>query len=211
MLVAAERRLLARQRPKLGVEERGDLARDPVDREAVGPVPRHLDLQDVLAERKHVAKRRPRLVRLGQDEDPGVLVAQPELGLGEDHPVGDAAAELRPLERPPVGKHGARQGDRDGCALAEVPGAADDLARLPLPHVDPAQLEPVRVRMLSGLDHAADEVAAVVSVLVGDAAVGDALDLAGGDGEAVDDLLRGRVHVDVLAQPGHGNLHVKTA
>ena len=47
----------------------------------------------------------------------------------------------------------------------------------------------------------------VVAVLVGDPAIGDALDLAGGDGEAVGDLGRRRVDVDVLAEPGDGDLH----
>ena len=120
--------VLARHRAELGAEERGHLARDAVDGQAVGPVAGQLDLEHLLAEREHVAERRPRLVRLGEDEDARVLGAELELGLGQDHPVGDAAAELGPLERPAVRKDGAGKGHRDGRAGAEVPGAADDLA-----------------------------------------------------------------------------------
>ena len=35
----------------------------------------------------------------GEDDDPGVVGAELELALGEDHPVGDLAAQLRLLER----------------------------------------------------------------------------------------------------------------
>ena len=116
MLVAGELGLLARQRPQLGPEERRHLARDAVDREAVGPVAGQLDLEHLLPEREHVAERRPRLEGLREDEDPRVLAAQLELGLGEDHPVRDGAAELGALERAAVRQHRAGQRDRDGRA-----------------------------------------------------------------------------------------------
>ena len=70
----------------------------------------------------------------------------------------------------PPGQHRARQRDRDGRARAEVPGAADDLARLALPHVHRAELEPVGVRVLARLEHAADAEEAEVAVDVGHAA-----------------------------------------
>ncbi len=126
--------------------------------------------------------------------------------LGEDHPVRDGPAKLGPLERAAVREHGAGKRDRHGRAGPEVPGAAHDLARLALPHVHPAELETVGVRVLAGLEDAADEVEGVVAVLVGDAAARDALHLARGDGEPLGELGRAGVHVDVLAQPGEGNL-----
>ena len=61
-----------------------------------------------------------------------------------------------PLERLPSGSTAPGQRDRDRRAGAEVPGAADDLPRLALAHVDAAELEPVGVRVLAGLEHAAD-------------------------------------------------------
>ena len=43
-----------RRRRELSREERRDLARDPVHRQAVRPVARHLDLQHLLAERENI-------------------------------------------------------------------------------------------------------------------------------------------------------------
>ena len=140
-----------------------------------------------------------------------MLGAELQLGLREDHPVGDAAAELRALERAAVRKQGAGKGDRDRRPGTEVPRPADDLARLGLADIDAAELEAVGVRVLARLDDLAHEVAAVVAVVVGHTAVGDALHLAGGDREAVGDRNSCRVNVDVLAEPGNGDLHVRTA
>ena len=82
--------------------------------------------------------------------------AEADLVLGEDHPVGDLAAHLAPLELEPVRQHRAGQRDTDGGAGAEVPGAADDRARLALADVDLRDLQAVGVRVLLGLEHAAD-------------------------------------------------------
>ena len=127
-----------------------------------------LDLEHVVGEREHVRERRPRLEPVAQHHDPAVVGAELELALGEDHPARELAAELRLAERLlGPGQQRARQRDRDRRAGAEVPRAADDLARLALPHVDPAELEPVGVRVLAGLEHLADEEAAEVAVVVG--------------------------------------------
>ena len=201
-------RLLAGHGRELELEQRGDLAREAVDRQQVGPVARDLDLEDVLRERKHVRERRPRFVRLLEDEDPGVVLPELELALGEDHPAGALAAEGRLAERrvgPGEERAGQRHGDRR--AGAEVPRAADDLARLALPHVDPAELQAVGVRVLAGLDDAPDEKVLEVAVGVGDAAPRDPLDLDGRDGEPVGERAQRHVEGDVLAQPRDRDLH----
>ena len=133
--------------------------------------------------------------------------AELELALREDHPVGDLAAELRLLEPQAAREDGAGQRDRDRRPGPEVPGAADDLARLALADVHAAELEAVGVRMLARLDHAPDLEEPVVAVLVGDPAPRDALDLAGRDREPVGDLLRRGRDLDVLAEPGERDLH----
>ena len=61
-------------------------------------------------------------------------------------PSRDLAAQLAPLELQPVRQHRARERDADGRARAEVPRAADDLARLALADVDLAELQAVGVR-----------------------------------------------------------------
>jgi hypothetical protein len=136
-----------------------------------------------------------------------VVGAELELALGQDHPVGDGAAELGALEPPAVGQHGAGQGDGDRRAGTEVPGAAHDLTRLLLAHVDAAELQAVGVRMLAGFEHAPDAVEAEVPVLVRDAAVDDALDLGDRDVHALRELLDRNVHGHVIAQPGERDTH----
>ena len=102
--------------------------------------------------------------------------AEADLVLGEDHPVARLAAHLASLERDPVRQHRAWERDGDGRADAEVPGAADDRARLPLADVDLRQLQPVGVRMLLRLEHAADAEEIDVAAVVGDARGNEALD-----------------------------------
>ncbi len=205
-LVADLLRILARRRSEVDAQERGHVAREAVDREEVGPVVRDLQLENRLAQRQHVAERRSRLAA-GEDEDAAVVVAQLELALREDHPVGDLAAQLGALELRPARQDGARQGDRDRGAGAEVPRAADDLPRLVLPHVDAAELEPVGIRVLSGLEHPADAVQAEVSVDVGDADPLEAFDDADRDVDARGELLQRQVDLDVFLEPAERDLH----
>ena len=188
VLVARERRLDARQRRELRSEERRDLARDPVDGEAVGAVARHLDLEHLLAEREHVASGVPGSHGSGRTRMPAWSAPSSSSGSeriipSETLPRSFARSSVRPSGSTAPGKR-----DRDRRAGAEVPRAADDLARLALAHVDAAELEPVGVRVLARLDDAPDAEEAEVAVVVGDAAVGDALDLAGGDRQPVGEL-----------------------
>ena len=94
-----------------------------------------------------------------------MVVAEADLVLGQDHPARRLAAQLALVERL-VEDRQERPGKRDGDGRAglEVPGAADDLARVSLPHVDLADAQPIRVRMRLDLEHAADEEAAEVAV-----------------------------------------------
>ena len=62
---------------------------------------------------------------------------------------------LERVMRAAVEQHRAGQRHRDRVAGAEVPGAAHDLARLALPHVDARELQAVGVRVLAGLEHVA--------------------------------------------------------
>ena len=94
----------------------------------------------------------------------------------------------------PFGSTAPGQRDADGGADAEVPGAADDVARLALADVDLRHLQPVGVRVLLGLEHAADAEEVEVAARVVDAAALDALDLGGRDREPRRELLER--HVD---------------
>ena len=132
-----------------------------------------------------------------------MVCAERDLVLGEDHPVGQLAADLPLLELQPAGKHRPGQRDGHGRSDAEVPGAADDLSRLALPHVDPAQLQPVGVRMLRRLQHLADAEEPEVAVLVRHAATLDPFDLGRRDREPGRQLLERHLDGDVVPQPGN--------
>ena len=131
---------------------------------------------------------------VGQQHDPGVVGAEIDLVLGQDHPVGELAAHLALSSFSPFGKHRAGERDGHGRARAEVPGAADDLARLALPHVDAAELKPVGVRMLLRLDDLAHAEKPEIAVLVVHAAALDAVDLGRRDREPGRQLLERHVH-----------------
>ena len=206
-LVALARRVASRRRRQRAVEQRRYFPREAVDGEQIGAVAGHLELEHVVAHRHEIDERRPRLGAVIEDDDPRVVGPELELVLGEDHPVGELAAELRPLERAPVGEHGARQRHAHGRAGPEVPGPADDLARLGLADVDAAELELVRVRVLARLDDPADEEAAEVAVLVGDTDPVHPLDLGARDRQPLRELGGRRLERDVLTQPGERNLH----
>ena len=86
-------------------------------REQVGPVHRRRHVEHLVDERQHVGERRPRLEPVRQQHDPGVVGAEPDLVLGEDHPPRGLAAERPLLERPgEAGQERAGQPDRDGRA-----------------------------------------------------------------------------------------------
>ncbi len=111
--------------------------------------------------------------------------AEPDLVLGQDHPAGELAAQLALCER--VGEAGqacAREPDGNRRADTEVPGAADDLLRLGVPDLDLAELQLVRVRMMVGREHAADDEVLQVVALVGDAELEHAVHLERRQGEA---------------------------
>ncbi len=207
-LVAGASRIPARGRPQLGPCQSRHLACDPVDRRQVGPVVERLDLEHVVSQRQHVRQRGARLERVRQQHDAAVVLAELELALGEDHPLRDLAAQLAALDREGAAGHDAAGHDhRDGRARAEVPGAADDRARLPVADVDARQLQPVRVRMLACLQHLADHEVLEVAAGVGHAAPDDTVDLAAREDEPPRELLDRQVEVDVLPQPRDGHLH----
>ena len=137
-----------------------------------------------------------------------MIGAEPDLVLGEDHPARELAAE-RPLveRRREARQEDAGKPDRDRGADAEVPGAADDLARLALPHVDLAQLELVGVRVLVGDDDLADPEEREVVARVVDA---DSIMRSTSSDETLSFRAicsRRRVGADVLAQPGERRAH----
>ena len=177
-LVRNRRRIVRNGRPKLAVAQRGDLARDADHREEVGPVHRRCHIEDAVDERQDVRQRRAGLEPVGEQHDPGVVCAEPDLVLREDHPAGHLAAERPFLERPgEAGQERAGKADGDRRARAEVPRAADDLLRVRVADVDVAELQPIGVRVGIGGDHPSDDEVGEVATLLCHAHVDQPVDL----------------------------------
>ena len=98
-------RVFPRRRCELEAVERGYLAGDSVHGEQIRTVPGRLQDQDVLGEGELVRERRARLPLVGQQHDPGVVDAELDLVLREDHSVRELAAQLCRLELAAVGQH----------------------------------------------------------------------------------------------------------
>ena len=163
------------------------LAREAVHAEAVRPVGRDLQVEHLVGDLEMLGERRARRQVVREDHDPGVVLADPDLVLGEDHSVGDHAPELRLGEHGAVGHRGARAGDGDRLTSGHIRRAADDRPRGPRPVLHLADREPVGVRMRLGRDDLAND----ELVGVGDAGMLDPPDLAAGHVEAVGDVARG--------------------
>ncbi len=173
-------------RMELASEEARDLARNADHREQVDPIHGRRDVEHLVADRKHVDERRSGLGPFREHHDPCVVVPEADLVLGEDHPARCLPAQLALVQRLVEDRQeGTGQSDCDGRTRLEVPRAADDLARIPLPHVDLAHAQSIGVRVRVDREHAADEEAAEVAVEVRNADVDHALDLAR-RGEQVD-------------------------
>ena len=150
-VVAPWRRLERRAGGRVG------LARDSVDAEAVRPVRGDLELEHLAGDRQHLDQRRARSQLGVEHHDPVVVGADRDLVLGQDHPRGLDAAQLRPSQLRAVGHHGARLGHRDDLAGGHVRRPAHDRALVAGPDVDRADGQPVGVRVAFGAEHAADE------------------------------------------------------
>ncbi len=202
------RRVVRRGRMQLAAEQCRHLARDADHREEVDAIHRRRDVEHLVADREHVDEGRARLEPVGQEHDPRVVVAEPDLVLGKDHPARGLAAQL-PLVEGLVEDRQVRTGQRDGdrCAGLEVPRATHDLPRVALSHVDLAHPQPIGVPVGADLEDAAHEEAAHVPVDVGDADLDHAIHLERRDREALGDLVCRRIDRDVLPQPGQRHSH----
>ena len=207
-LGSRDQRVLRLGRAQLTVEQGSDLTRDADHGQQVRAVHRRRHVQHLVDDRQHVDERCPRLEAVRQQHDPGVVRPEADLVLGEDHSLRRLAAELPLLERPREARQAsAGQPDRDGRADAEVPGTAHDLLRLGVSHVDPAELEPIGVRVWVGRQHPSDDEVREVVPLVRHAHVDHPLDLERGDRQPPRYGIRGRAGLDVLAQPGDRDTH----
>ena len=120
----------------------------------------------------------------GSSMIPAWSVPSPTSSSARIIPSESSPRTLRCSSCQPVRQHRARAARRATVAPTPKFQAPQTIvARLALAHVDLRQLQPVGVRVLVGLEHAADAEELEVAARVGDAAALDPLDLGGRDRE----------------------------
>jgi len=194
------------------------LACDPEHAQAIGPVGRDLELEHISGDRQQLRQWRARAGhrtetvwsrvehQLVEHHDPIAARADLQLVLGEDHPFGDDAAELRLLELRAVGHHRSRPRYRDSLPSGNVRRSAHDRrrpVRRLLADVDLAHAQPIRVRVWLHIDDAPDH----EPVLPANAVMVDRLDLRPGHRQPLLDRAHVELRVAVFAQPVQRNAH----
>jgi hypothetical protein len=187
-------------------------ARDPTQRQRVGAVGVDLELDDLVAqveEVEHVVAGPAGIGR--QHEDPIVVLAEPELLGGADHPGGEMPVGLAGGDLEASGEHPTGQHDDHEVAGGEVVRPAHDALRLTgavgSPDVDLAPVDGLAVLLRLGL-HRQD---APDHQRAGDVVAGtlERLELEPERGQPRREVLGGDVggQAGVLADPGDRRLH----
>ncbi len=170
--------------------------------EQVRTIGRELQLDDRLRQGQRLGQRRPRGKGVVQHHDPVVVLTQLDFAGGEDHPVALDAAQLRHAERfVEAGKQRTRHRDGHGLARGDVGRATHDLLRLVTADVDPAQAQPVRVGVPSGLEHFAHAEPIEVAIRVRRAPPMDRLDLDPGIRQSLRQRLGRQPVIHQLGEP----------
>src|SRR5207245_4880749 len=194
---------LERRVPETRAEERGDLARDAHDAEAVRAVGLKVEREDGLAE-DLAEERADRQLRV-EDVDPLVLVTEAELFSRQHHalaldPAHGFAAQRRALSAVAIDDRRAFVGIWDDRALGQIRRAGNDRLRSARAVVDGREEELVRVRMLGDLlDARRPDLVVPPRTL-------DALHLGARHVKLQSELVYRHRDIDVLAQPRHRHL-----
>ena len=181
----------------------GQIAGDAGNAEAVGPVRRDRDLDHRIVEAGigRVGGADGRV--LGQVDDAVMGIRQHQLAFRAQHAVRFHAADDADLEVDP-GAGNVAAGRREDAlhAGAGVRRAAHDLDRIAGPGIDHAYPQPVGIRVLFRRDDIGDgERRELVRLAL------DALDLEPDHGQRLDDLVELGGRLQVVFQPGQGELH----
>ena len=134
-----------------------DFTGEPDDGQAVAAVGRYVDIEHVLFKIKDIHKPVSGLIRIREDKDAVMIIAQPELAFRADHAEGRLAAELCLLDNSSVRHGGAQQGDGDRLTGSHIGGAADDVRKFPLSRINLADMHVVGIGMGDALDDLAHD------------------------------------------------------
>ena len=181
---------------KLAEARRGEIARDPAHAETIGAIRRDGDVEHHIVEAERFCGRTADAGLLRQLDDPGMLVGQFKLLLGDHHAARLDAADLRLGQRKVEAGHVSA--DRREHALHPGMGvrrATHDLQAL-LAGVDLKHLQLVGVRVLVRLHHFGD-----AKFFERRGRVVHLFDFQPDAGQRVGDLVHGGVRVEMFLQP----------
>ena len=140
-------------RPRPGGRE---VAGDAGHAQAIGPVGRHLDVDQRIVEPHDLGEGRADGRVVGQLDDAVMILAQPHLALGAEHAVGFDAADHPGLELQPGAGNVAADRREDALHAGARIGRAADHLDLAAAGIDQADPQPVGIGMLLGLHDIAD-------------------------------------------------------
>ena len=189
---------------RLAVEDGADLARDPGDRQAVGPVRRDLELEDRVRKPGVLGEGHAHGRIGGQDHQPFVVVAEPQLTRRAVHAARLDAAQLGLLDGHAVGQRRADERDRHLVAGLEVLRAAHDLQRLLAADVDLGDPELVGLGVLRLLDDLTDD-----DVVERSTGTLGGLDGRAGQVEPIDEFRQRDRYFDEFFEPLERNEHLR--
>ena len=137
-----------------------DLARDAVDRQAVGPVGRDLELEHVGGDRQHVGQRRARATSV--DGSSSTMIPSWSVPIATSSsariiPSDATPRSLAALSCVPSGMTAPGRATATVWPAATFGAPQTIVRRLALADVDGADAQPVGVGVLLGLQHAADD------------------------------------------------------
>ena len=139
-------------------EASGQVAGDARDRHGIGPVGVDLEVvEDVRLDAHGLGEGRAGLQMRGEEQDPVVIAAEPQLVRGAQHPVRPDAGHLAPADLHAVRHHGADGGERDEVAGLHVERTAADLQGLAVARVHDDLVDLVGPLDGPGLEHPGDD------------------------------------------------------
>jgi hypothetical protein len=163
--------------------------------EEVGAIGGDLEIEDDIGG-EEVGERAADWSIRRENEEAFVAFAEAELFGAAHHALAFDAAEFADLDLEVAGKHGAGESEGDLVADPVIFRSADDLVGLVPAGAYLADAEAVGIRMLDGIEYLGDD-----DVWDIGATFLDSLDLDAGEGEEVDESLRGGGRGDELAEP----------
>ena len=184
----------------------GEIARDAAYGQGIAAVGRDPDFDGGIIKVGDCGVGLPGGGAGGEFDDAVVILAQAELALADQHASAFHAADFTDLQGQAGGRDdGAGRGEDGGHAGACVGRAADDLGFGAGADIDAADAEAVRIGVFGGFDDpGGDERGQGCRGIV------DALHFQADPGERVGDLRQAGVGVEVVPQPGEGELHPAT-